>query len=178
MAIYIIFTKTGKEEYLKNKLEEQVIKPGEEAYILLCNRIKKINGEYTVVTKPLFPGYLFINTENEEDLKKYLRKLPIYNILLGSGNDVVPLNKQEEIFMDRLCGKNHILDISYGYKVGRVTHITSGPLVGMESFIKKINRHKRIAVIEIDMFNERRELIVGASIADKEEEVNTTSYGD
>ena len=172
----MIFTRTGSEEKLKEKINS--FGTGFEAYIPLYNRLKKFDKEYEIVTRPLFPGYLFVKAEDEEALKGCLLKIADFNKLLSSGKNIVPLSAEEESIIDKLCGKEHILDISYGYKDGRDVHFTSGPLVGMENLIKKVNRHKRIAVIEIDMLNEKRELIVGAAIADKKESSTTTENND
>lgn len=45
--------------------------------------------------------------------------------------------------------------------------ITSGPLKGREGLIRKIDRHKRIADIEIPLAGERRQVTVGLEIYEK-----------
>ena len=168
MAVYAIFTQEGLEGNLKNEIEEWLIRPGEEVYLLMNNRLKKFDGEYKIITRPLFPGYVFVNTEDEERLRAHFRRNTEISKLLYSpeaNDNIVLLSEEEEKILDQLCGKDHVLDISTGYKDENGAHITSGPLVGMENMIKKINRHKRIAVIEIDIFS-KRELIVGLEIPD------------
>ncbi len=168
MALYAIFTREGLEENLTNEIEERFIRPGEEVYILMNNRLKKYDGEYKIITKPLFPGYVFVNTDDGERLRAHFRRNTEISKLLYSpeaDDNIVLLGEKEEKILDQLCGKDHVLDISTGYKDKDGVHITSGPLVGMENMIKKINRHKRIAVIEIDIFS-NRELIVGLEIPD------------
>ena len=45
--------------------------------------------------------------------------------------------------------------------------IQEGPLVGMEGLIKKIDRHKRQAVLEMEMFGRKVEMKVGVEIVEK-----------
>ena len=44
-----------------------------------------------------------------------------------------------------------------------------GPLVGMEGMIKRIDRHKRMAVLEVELFNRISEVKVGLEIVEKVE---------
>ena len=45
--------------------------------------------------------------------------------------------------------------------------ITEGPLKGMEGMIKKIDRHRRTAAIEIEMFDRKVLMNVGLEIVEK-----------
>ena len=49
---------------------------------------------------------------------------------------------------------------------GTVT-VTEGPLTGMEGCIRRIDRHKRKAWLEIDMFGRTMEMEVGLEIIEK-----------
>ena len=51
--------------------------------------------------------------------------------------------------------------------VGDRVTITEGPLAGYESYIKKINRHKMEAVVQIEMMNAPRDVTVGLEIVKK-----------
>ena len=160
----MIFTQTGNEEDLKDKLKELVLLPGEEVYIPVYNRQRKYGGEYRIVSRPLFPGYLFYETERVGDLRERLRKITDFKRLLSFDGDIIPLSADEEILLYKLCGKEHVLDVSTGYREGDRVRVIRGPLMGMEANIKKVNRHKRIAVIEIEMFNRTMELVVGLEV--------------
>ena len=45
--------------------------------------------------------------------------------------------------------------------------VKDGPLVGMEAYIKKIDRHKRIAVLNAEMFEQEINVSVGLEIIEK-----------
>ena len=57
--------------------------------------------------------------------------------------------------------------MSQGYIVGDKVNIISGPLVGYEGKIKKIDRHKRIAYIEVSLFDQVVVVQVGLEIISK-----------
>jgi transcriptional antiterminator NusG len=56
---------------------------------------------------------------------------------------------------------------SVGFVEGDVIRITSCALVGMESWIKKINRHKRKAVVEIEIMGNVREVKLMLEVVEK-----------
>ena len=58
-------------------------------------------------------------------------------------------------------------DSSVGYFEGDNIVVTYGPLVGMEGSIKRIDRHKRLALVEMDMFDRVTEVKVGLEIIEK-----------
>ena len=61
-----------------------------------------------------------------------------------------------------------LMDFSEGYLKGDKIIVTEGPLQGMESHIRRIDRHKRLAWLDIDVLGESREIAVGLEIIRKE----------
>ena len=59
--------------------------------------------------------------------------------------------------------------MSYGMIEGDRVRIISGSLVGMEAVIRKVDRHKRVAYIEMRIFGEIKLVEVGLEIVAKEE---------
>ena len=87
MAIYVIYTRAGNEEKLRDKIIDLVLLQGDEVYIPMYNRQKKYEGEYRVVTRPLFQGYVFYETEDGMALWDRLRKITDIKKLLRNGDD-------------------------------------------------------------------------------------------
>ena len=52
-------------------------------------------------------------------------------------------------FLRGLCGDGERIDLSRGYILSGKTFVTEGPLKGKESLIRRIDRHKRLAKVEI-----------------------------
>lgn len=87
---------------------------------------------------------------------------------LAPGETIVPLTDQEVELLIRMGGdKEQLVRLSQGIIEGDQVHIISGPLQGMEGAIRKIDRHKRIAVLSLDMFGRTVDMKVGLEIISK-----------
>jgi transcriptional antiterminator NusG len=56
---------------------------------------------------------------------------------------------------------------SIGFIEGDQVRVVSGSLVGMESQIKKINKHNRTAIIEVQFLGEIRKIVLMLEVLDK-----------
>ena len=61
----------------------------------------------------------------------------------------------------------HLVEMSVGYMEGERIVVMEGPLMGKEGMICKVDRHKRIAVIEVEMFGKTTTAKVGLEIVAK-----------
>ncbi len=165
---YVIQTQTGKEKRTKDLIERMV--PSElysEVRILYYETKRKYQGEWHLEQKTMFPGYLFLITDQIEEIFLYLRKVPELTKVLGYGDDVVPISEKEEAFLTKISGGGNIVEMSYGIQVGDKIIVKEGILKGLESVIRKIDRHKRKALIEIEMLGEIRQVEIGLEITQK-----------
>ena len=112
----------------------------------------------------MFPGYIFLVTDRVEDVFFALKKVPRLTKLLRPDQKMTPLAKEEAEVLDRLSGGEGLVKMSFGVKEGDRIRVTKGCLTGMESRIIKVDRHKRKAMIEIEMFGEKRTAEVGLEV--------------
>ena len=77
------------------------------------------------------------------------------------------LYPHERQFIERFVNKDKIIDASIGFIEGDLIRIIEGPLIGNESLIKKINRHKRTALVEITLFGEIQSIELSCEIIAK-----------
>jgi transcription termination/antitermination protein NusG len=68
----------------------------------------------------------------------------------------------------KFANKDHVIENSIGLIEGDKIIITEGPLMGHESMIKKIDSHKRIAQLDIEMFGQLRTITVALEIISKQ----------
>lgn len=113
----------------------------------------------------MFPHYVFLESEDRERLFGELKQYEKILTVLGEQDTLVPVYREEEQFLRSLCGESHHSGISKGYIRGGCTHVTEGPLRGKERLIRKIDRHKRIAKLE--MPGSLRNVNVGLEIYEK-----------
>ena len=167
--------------FVKNSYEEQVCQqlncfdfhdninifiPSKEQIIKLPNQIIKVR-------RALFPGYLFVETEiKAEDFSKiiyrskyYLQKI-VRVVRYGTSYDIA-MREEERRILETIMSKERCIEASNGIIEGDRIIITEGALLGQESIIKKIDRHKRKAFIEILMFGELRQIQVALNIVEK-----------
>lgn len=167
---YVIQVRTGTEESIRTqcqkKIENSIL---ENCFIPYYEEKKHIRGEWTTKKKVLFPGYVFLVSEKIEDLFEKLKIVIGYTRLLGAGDTIVPLKQEEVEFLKNFGGEEQVVPVSCGVIEGGKTMILSGPLKGMEGYIKKIDRHKRKARIEIELFERRQQVEVGLEIVAKSE---------
>jgi transcriptional antiterminator NusG len=144
-------------EYLKSKLDEQKYRP----FILTKEAIFWNKGQPTIFEKPLFPGYIIIetcNTKGEvlEDIQKLMKlsESKIYKILsydnkLNGDTDIM-LRESEQAMWESLVDSDFCIRASEATFDNGKIKVTSGPLVGKEARIKAINKYKRKVVVDVE----------------------------
>ena len=166
---YVIWTTTGREDRCLDFLKryEDLY---DRAFVPKRTLRRKYKQIWRKVELALFPGYLFVETDYER-LRKISYELIFnntsFNIVLATDGDFLPLTEQEEAFIDSVYKKSGNFDFSVGMIEGDKIKITSGPLMGMEGSISKINRHKRTAYLDLTMFGKKTKIEVGLEIIQK-----------
>lgn len=166
--LYVIWVETGKEEELKKQIETVA-----DAKTFLCCRLfyreeyRKIKGIWKAVTRVLFPGYLFIEAEDIEAVFWELKHIPGLTKILKTGDAFTPISLQEEALVRRLTGENGIAGVSVGMIEGDKVKVDDGPLLGLEGYIRKIDRHKRKAYLEVELLGRKMEIGMGLEIVRK-----------
>ena len=166
---YVIQVSTGKEE----QILEMIIKYGVQEYLEECfipkyERRKKCLGQWRTEEAVLFPGYIFIITEDVEGLYLALKQIPKLTKLLGTGEKWTSMSKEDVEIIEMLSGRDRLVKFSEGYIEGNKVTVVSGALQGLEGVIRKIDRHKRLAWLEMDMFGRKTKFEVGLEIVRKE----------
>ena len=139
----------------------------EECFIPQYEEKKHFRGKWTVLKKILFPGYVFVVTDYLNDLYEELKHIDGMTKMIGTGQEIVPLTDEEVEFIQHFGGEDKIVQMSEGIIENSQVKILSGPLEGMEAFIRKIDRHKRKAWLEIEMFGRMQRVEVGLEIISK-----------
>lgn len=115
----------------------------------------------------LFPGYVFLISDDVEQLFFALKNVQGLTKIIGTGQEVVPLTDSEVLLLQKLGGDDQIVETSIGVMEQDKIRITRGPLMGLEGCIKKIDRHKRTAWLEIEMMGRIVETRVGLEVVEK-----------
>ena len=165
---YVVQVRTGTEESIKIQCERKVSdRILERCFIPYYEERRRIQGSWTTIKRILFPGYVFAITEDIEELYQQLKHVFGLTKIIGLGGEPVPLSDDEVNFMERIGGEEQLVGISEGIIEGGQVRIYQGPLQGMEGYVKKIDRHKRKAWLEIEMFGRMQLVQAGLEIVEK-----------
>lgn len=167
---YVIWTTTGSEQKLDLWIKEYVPKEYyDDCFVPLIDQNKKVNGVWKTVHKTLFSGYLFVNTDAEriESFAERIRHSEQFAVVLSTDERFTPVSNEEVFLIENAFSNNGVLGSSIGIIEGDMVRILSGPLIGKEGLIKTINRHKRTAIIELNMFGRVSTIKIGLEIVSK-----------
>ena len=165
---YVMQVRTGTEESIRVQCQSNI--PAgvlERCFIPYYEERKHIRGTWITQKKVLFPGYVFLISDDVEGIFIELKKVQGLTKLIGTGKEIVPLSESEVQLLLHLGGADQIVETSIGVMEQDKIRITRGPLMGMEGCIKKIDRHKRTAWLEIEMMGRIVETRVGLEVVEK-----------
>lgn len=165
---YVIQVRTGTEESVKKQCEKLIDKDAmERCFIPYYEEMKRYQGAWHKEIGILFPGYVFLVSDNLDQLHEELKKVIGLTKLLGSGDEVIPLADEEITFMKQFGGEDQVVPMSIGVIEQDQVVILEGPLKGREGMIRKIDRHKKKAWIEMEMFGRKQVVEIGVEIVGK-----------
>ncbi|MCQ2483596.1 MAG: antiterminator LoaP, partial [Clostridia bacterium] len=127
----------------------------------------KYNGSWTEKEKILFPGYVFVETDDISKLHYELRRITRFTSLIKAGTVPITVTEEDLYLINKLSDKSGVMEISRGYIIGDKIQIVEGPLIGLEGLIVKIDRHKRRAILETHLFGRTQSIEVGLEIVQK-----------
>ena len=144
---YVIQTLKGQESKVANEVRRDVADDGEKVFVLEYEREYRIKGVWIKDRKPFFPGYIFVDIEETEAelFDRRLRKNK--HKLMEVDGVVTAIRPEEQDYLTKIGGKDHIIRHSEGFRIDDYVMITSGPFKGYNGEIRKLDRHHRSAVI-------------------------------
>ena len=165
---YVMQVRTGSDENIQlqcqKDISSEVLKG---CFIPYYEEKRNIKGEWMTQRKILFPGYVFLDSQQVVRLYSNLQQVSGLTKLLKTGDEVVPLTREEVQFLKTFGGEEQIVGMSEGIIENSKVMVMSGPLIGKEGYIKKIDRHKRRAFLEMTMFGRVQKIQVGLEIVAK-----------
>lgn len=166
----VVQVRQGSEESVRRQCREKISSDlVKDCYVFYHEEKRRIQGEWVIQDKLLFPGYVFLVTDQDQasGLDNELSHISGFVKLLKTDNKVVALTEDEINFLTVFGGKERTVEMSEGVIEQSKIRVYSGPLVGKERYIRRIDRHKRRAFLELPMFGQRQKLQVGLEIVSK-----------
>ena len=163
---YVLRVETGHEDRAERELRKNI---GTEALCDICvprsEYKRKFHGKWKIVQGALFPGYIFVLTNDVFALHVMLPKISGITYIIKNDAGFLPLDEKGLSFLKAFrLFDDDVIGFSEGYIEGDEVFITKGPLQGQTAYIAKINRHKRIAILSVNMMGRDVEVKVGLEI--------------
>lgn len=126
--------------------------------------MRRYQGAWHIKVKPLFSGYVFMESDKPEELEACLEQIPGVVTPVQIGGGFHPIRQDEEDFLRAMLDDTHCIRYSLGYLVDGSLQVEKGPLCGKSALVTKIDRHRRIAECRIRLFGEDKKIEVGLEI--------------
>ena len=156
---YALQVKTREEE--KFIRHAQAMNPGLYMPFYFPQRDLKVRKRGVIKASrfPVFPGYVFLELNGEEDVRHYrwvLRGIEGFYRFLKSNNEITPLQyKDLEMVLHFIKKVGPVAGVSKVYfnENSRIV-VLHGPLSGLEGKIVKVDRRKKRAKIVLDLYDD------------------------
>lgn len=159
---FVLYVKSGYEDEIAAKINEL-----DSVHAFVPRKIKfyKKDGKLIKVNDIVFKSYVFVETDMTYELF-YVSVIQEIKILTGffktlvhkNDKNIETLYPQEKAFLQSFMNKDHLIEASIALIEGDKVTIIEGPLKGKESIIRKINKHKRIATMDVAMMGRTIEM--------------------
>lgn len=179
---YAIRTEAGQEETIMwriRSLMQEELK--DYCRVLYCIKKKRYLGQWHDKRERFLPGYIFwvtedlkprntdreLTTDSQISSLSILSELPGFSAISKGGSGFDPVRQEEEELLIKLTGGNDEIGMSYGVIQDGALKICHGALTGMETRIRKIDRHKRKGYISMKINNKETIAEIGLEITEK-----------
>lgn len=168
---YAVWVQTGKEEQVQDICRRRLAdkKVYEDCFLPKYERPWKENGVWIKKQEVLFPGYLFFIAADPVELRMALKDIQAFTKVLGDDDGPIPLYQAEVDFLQKHINRDKVFEVSTGELIGERLVVTEGPLMDLAGMVVHVDRHKRQATLEVEMFGRIVKMRVGLEIVKKVE---------
>lgn len=167
--LYAVQVASGREERTRRLLQRALGDVVQDCFTPVYETKRATRGEWRLVRLMLLPGYVFVRTRDPQAVAARLAKTPAFARLLGSnGERFMPLTPEDEAWLGaHTDADSHVARMSEGVIEGDRIVVLRGPLKGRELEIRRIDRHKREAELEVSLLGRTKTVKVGLEIVAK-----------
>lgn len=153
---YIVHTYSGYEERVKRALEQRVKFMDAEDKIFQIvipteDEIEIRSGQRRIVTKKVFPGYVLVQMEMNDDSWNVVRNTPGITGFVGGGNKPTPIAEEEvnAILKQMVEGSPQV---KVGFRKGESVRVVDGPFTDFVGLVDEINMGKGKVKVLLTLF--------------------------
>ncbi len=160
---FVVHTQSGYEKKVKQNLEARISSMNmegkiHEVVIPMEDVIEFKNGKKVVVQKKVFPGYLLVRAELDDDSWYVIRNTPGVTGFVGAGSKPSPLSRRDvEKFLLVSTGDDEAAVAKRGrprleYENGETVRVREGPFADFSGEIIEINEDQLKVKVLVNIF--------------------------
>lgn len=152
---YIVHTYSGYEERVQKALEQRIKFMDAEDKIFKIEipkeeEIEIRGGQRRTVAKKVFPGYVLVQMQMDDDSWNVVRNTPGITGFVGSGNKPTPLSEAEvNAILKRAEGSPQV---KVGFRKGENVRVVDGPFTDFVGVVDEINVAKGKVKVLLTLF--------------------------
>ena len=169
MGVFVVQVIGGQEDRAAALIAKLAQGAVDDCFVPKREVMHRKSGQWHRILEKLFPGYVFVRTNAPEQVREVLGRVPAFTRMLTfAGDACLPLTADEVAWINATTNVDtHVMEMSEGVIEGDRVMVIRGPLKGHEASITHVNRHKRLAWVDMDMFGCRKTIRVGLDIISK-----------
>ncbi|MFI5042435.1 MAG: transcription termination/antitermination protein NusG [Acidimicrobiales bacterium] len=158
---YVVHTYAGYENKVKSNLESRISSMNQEEHIFevvipVEDVIEFKNGKKVVVSKKMFPGYLLVRADIDDQSWSTIRNTPGVTGFVGPGTKPTPLSRREvETFLQ--VERPGAAEVKKSrprleYEIGESVRVKEGPFADFTGTIAEINEDQLKLKVLVNIF--------------------------
>jgi len=161
---HALFVHTGEEDNVKERIHYRFGEDELAALVPKRRMRERKNGNWSYRTRTLFPGYVLINGNINEEQYYKVKEIPGVITFIKDKNGPLPVDESEINLLLRFMKGKEIIESSRVLMEGSKIIVTEGPLYGMEGLIQSIDKRKGRAKVRINFIGQPRVVELSVSI--------------
>lgn len=169
MGVFVVQVIGGQEDRAAALIAKLAQGAVDDCFVPKREVMHRKSGQWHRILEKLFPGYVFVQTSTPEQVREVLGRLPAFTRMFTfAGDACLPLTADEVAWINATTNVDtHVMEMSEAVIEGDRVVVACGPLKGREASITRIDRHKRLAWVGMDMFGRHKTIRVGLEIVSK-----------
>lgn len=153
---YIVHTYSGYEERVKRNLEQRVkyMDASDKIFQIVIPTEEEIeirSGQKRTVTKKIFPGYVLVQMNMDDESWHVVRNTPGITGFVGGGNKPNPLSETEVKSILRQMEEGGP-KVKVGFRKGESVRVVDGPFTDFIGIVDEINVGKGKVKVMLSLF--------------------------
>lgn len=153
---FAVHTFTGQENKVSTLIQRMSKAQGmgdsfSDIFIPTEEEVSSVGGRKRVIRRKLFPGYVFVCMELNDDTQRLVQGTAGVTGFMGAGGDPAPLSPEEVRNLLHIRAKPEEVQVSR-WNEGEVVRITSGPFAEFTGRIEEVNLNRETVRVMINIF--------------------------